>query len=219
MKILIVEDDVKLNQLYSTALAMDGHTVISVFDGKEGLVESEKNHYDLIISDVMMKNIDGFTFIKKIRESNNSTHVIMLTAMSQDSDKIEGLNNGADEYLTKPISLKELQARVNAIARRKNLYKKTTISLKNTTLDVNVLELRSVNSVSLSHYEAEILKILMNNSSNIVSSKKIRDSVFDKESDSEMLLFINISYLEDKLKHIGSELIIKGSLLEGYCIV
>jgi DNA-binding response OmpR family regulator len=118
MRILVIEDEVKLAGHLSRALEYDGHEVRVVHDGKVGFIESRDGNYDLLVLDVELPRMDGFEILKKLRASGVSTRILMLTARSENPDKIAGLTGGADDYLTKPFAMNELIARVNALGRR-----------------------------------------------------------------------------------------------------
>ena len=118
MRILLAEDEAALSKAYAQVLIMQGYEVEPVYDGEAALEAANSGTYDLMIFDVMMPKMSGLEVLRALREAGNTTYVIMLTAMSELDDKIEGLESGADEYLTKPIPLKELAARVRSLERR-----------------------------------------------------------------------------------------------------
>jgi Response regulators consisting of a CheY-like receiver domain and a winged-helix DNA-binding domain len=118
MRILVVEDEVKLAAHLSRALEYDGHEVRVVHDGKVALVEARDGNYDLLVLDVELPRMDGFEILKQLRSDGVSTRILMLTARSENPDKVAGLTSGADDYVTKPFAMNELLARVNAVGRR-----------------------------------------------------------------------------------------------------
>ena len=115
MRILLAEDEAQLNRVILAALEHDGYQVDSVFNGQEALNLANQNTYNVIILDIMMPIMTGLEALKEIRATGNTTHVIMLTAMAEVDDRVTGLDAGADDYLTKPFSLKELLARLRSI--------------------------------------------------------------------------------------------------------
>src|SRR5258705_13688288 len=117
MRILVIEDEVKLAAHLSRALEYDGHEVRVVHDGKVALVEARDGNYELLVLDVELPRVDGFEILKKLRSCAVPTRILMLTARSENPDKIAGLTGGADDYLTKPFAMNELLARVNALGR------------------------------------------------------------------------------------------------------
>ena len=122
MKLLLVEDNTQLNKALSTLLKRNSYIVDSALDGEEALLYIEKYSYDVIILDIMLPRINGLEVLKKMRNNNIQTPVIMLTAKSTVDDKIKGLDFGADDYLTKPFNSDELLARIRALGRRKADY-------------------------------------------------------------------------------------------------
>src|SRR5262249_44942064 len=118
MRILVIEDEVKLATHLSRALETDGHEARVVHDGKVALVEARDGNYDLLVLDVELPRMDGFEILKQLRSCGVATRILMLTARSENQDKIAGLTGGADDYLTKPFATNEFLARVNALGRR-----------------------------------------------------------------------------------------------------
>src|SRR6266550_3595276 len=114
MRILVIEDEVKLAAHLSRALEHDGHEVRVVHDGKVALVEARDGNYDLLVLDVELPRMDGFEILKQLRSDGVSARILMLTARSENPDKVAGLTGGADDYVTKPFAMHELLARVNA---------------------------------------------------------------------------------------------------------
>lgn len=172
VKILVVEDDVHIAELVTINLQDDQTTLKCCYHGNEGFIEASKNEYDLIILDLMLPGKKGIDICRELRASNINTPILMLTSKSDEIDKILGLETGADDYMTKPFSIRELQARVKAILRRRSLDTTTT---KNTN-DLPVLthkdlvitqELRKVElngeRLNLTPKEFELLCLLSNN--------------------------------------------------------
>ena len=137
MKILLAEDETQLNRVITVALEREGYSVDSVFNGQDAVEKAKSNHYHLMIFDIMMPIKTGIEALKEIRQAGNTTHVIMLTAMAEVDDRVTGLDAGADDYLTKPFSLKELLARLRSTARRLEDYTPDTVELGNTRLDID----------------------------------------------------------------------------------
>jgi DNA-binding response OmpR family regulator len=118
MRILLAEDEEQLARVLKMAMTSSGYTVDAVDNGQKAVDLAKENAYDVIILDIMMPVKDGITALKEIRESGNQTYVIMLTAMAEVDDRVNGLDSGADDYITKPFSLKELLARLRSLERR-----------------------------------------------------------------------------------------------------
>lgn len=122
MRILLAEDEKQLNRVLTVAMTSQGYDVDSTFNGQEAVEMAQRKAYDVMIFDIMMPIKDGLTAVKEIRASGDKTYIIMLTAKSEIDDKVRGLDDGADDYLTKPFSLKELLARLRSKERREDSY-------------------------------------------------------------------------------------------------
>ena len=161
MRILLAEDEEALSKAYAQVLIMQGYEVEPVYDGKAALEAANSGTYDLMIFDVMMPKMSGLEVLRALREAGNTTYVIMLTAMSELDDKVEGLEMGADEYLTKPIPLKELAARVRSLERRIDTnYNENVLTFGSVKLNVSQQELSAKNSIILAGKETKLWKFL-----------------------------------------------------------
>ena len=184
MKLLIVEDDRKIADSLKKGLVNEGYTVEVSYDGEEGLELAEISKPDLIILDRLLPKVDGIKFIERLRNQNIPTPILMLSALGQTEEKIEGLNTGADDYLSKPFSFDELLARIKSLLRRPQEYTGDEIKIKNITLDLqNYLVKIDSNIVSLSKKEFQLLEFLIRNKNKIVSKDKIIDNVWEYDSD------------------------------------
>lgn len=212
MKILLAEDEVGLSKAYAQVLIMQGYEVEQVYDGKAALESANSGTYDLMIFDVMMPKMSGFEVLKALREAGNTTYVIMLTAMSELDDKIEGLELGADEYLTKPIPLKELVARIRSLERRIDTnYNENVLTFGSVKLNVSQQELSAKNSIILAGKETKLMEVLMLNKNKKLSTEYIYNHVWSKDDDSDAgYVWIYISYLKQKLKAINANVDILG---------
>ena len=212
MKILLAEDEVGLSKAYAQVLIMQGYEVEQVYDGKAALEAANSSTYDLMIFDVMMPKMSGFEVLKALREVGNTTYVIMLTAMSELDDKIEGLELGADEYLTKPIPLKELVARIRSLERRIDTnYNENVLTFGSVKLNVSQQELSAKNSIILAGKETKLMEVLMLNKNKKLSTEYIYNHVWSKDDDSDAgYVWIYISYLKQKLKAINANVDILG---------
>ena len=212
MKILLAEDEVGLSKAYAQVLIMQGYEVEQVYDGKAALEAANSGTYDLMIFDVMMPKMSGFEVLKALREAGNTTYVIMLTAMSELDDKIEGLELGADEYLTKPIPLKELVARIRSLERRIDTnYNENVLTFGSVKLNVSQQELSAKNSIILAGKETKLMEVLMLNKNKKLSTEYIYNHVWSKDDDSDTgYVWIYISYLKQKLKAINANVDILG---------
>lgn len=212
MRILLAEDELALSKAYAQVLIMQGYEVEQVYDGKEALEAANGGTYDLMIFDVMMPKMSGLEVLKALREAGNTTYVIMLTAMSELDDKVEGLELGADEYLTKPIPLKELAARVRSLERRIDTnYNENVLTFGSVKLNVSQQELSAKNSIILAGKETKLMEVLMLNKNKKLSTEYIYNHVWSKDDDSDTgYVWIYISYLKQKLKAINANVDILG---------
>ena len=175
MKILLAEDEPQLNHVITVALQSAKYDVDSVFNGQEAVNAASKNAYDAMIFDIMMPVMDGITALKKIREQGNKTYVMMLTAKSEVDDKVTGLESGADDYLTKPFSLKELIARLHSLERRSENYSTENLQYGDLKLNVSDQELVAHNSIRLANKETELLQYFLLNSCLLYTSDAADD--------------------------------------------
>ena len=216
MRILVVEDDKDLSSIITKVLKLEKYEVDQAFDGDEGLDFIHQLEYDLIIMDVMMPKLDGLSVVKQIREENNSTPVLILTARSMVDDKVMGLDSGADDYLTKPFVVKELLARIRALTRRNNNVI-ASLSYKDITLDPNTYELKSKDVARLTAKEYKLMEFLIKNQGIFVSTEKIMSSVWEYDSDCDVsVIWVFISSLRKHLEKVGSNVTIKASRGIGY---
>ena len=213
MKILLAEDEQQLSRVLETAMTHEGYQVDTAFDGQEAVDLAKENAYDLMILDIMMPVKTGIEALKEIRQTGNTTHVIMLTAMSEVDDKVTGLDAGADDYLTKPFSLKELLARLRSMSRRVATFTPNLLQIGQTSLNVGEHELISFNSIRLAGKESRMMEFLMLNAQKSLSTQEIFRHVWSKDEDEDLdegFVWIYISYLRQKLKAIHADLAILG---------
>lgn len=180
MRILIVEDEQDLNHIITKKLTKDGYTVDSCYDGEEALHILSYTEYDGIILDVMMPKIDGFEVIKQLRESDNHTPILLLTAKDTVPDKVYGLDLGANDYLVKPFSFAELTARIRSMTRKTigkatNIYTLADLTLNSETRTVT----RSGNPIILSAKEFSLLEYMIRNKGIVLSREKIENNIWN----------------------------------------
>ncbi len=207
MKILLIEDEVQLSDALVNILKKEKYQVTPIYDGEEGLYYAISNSYDLIILDVILPHRNGFSILEEIRKAKVGTPVLMLTALTQESDKIKGFDLGADDYLPKPFSMAELLARIKALLRRKGEYiSDNTISLGNLTLHLKSYELSTpTNSIKVSAKECELLRFLLSNPKFIATRDDLINKVwgFDTEIESNSIE-VYMSFLRKKLLFLKS---------------
>jgi DNA-binding response OmpR family regulator len=182
MKILIVEDEPQMRMGLRKNLEFEGYQVEEAVDGEDGLKKILENNYDIIILDVMMPKLNGFDVCKKVRESDNMVPIIMLTAKGEEIDKVLGLELGADDYITKPFSLRELITRIKVILRRCA----TDDQIKDETISIGQLSVNFVScnaqvknkKVPMTYREMEILKFLWQHKNETVSRDDVLNNVW-----------------------------------------
>ena len=211
MKILLAEDTRDMNHVLTAALTHEGYDVDSAFDGEEALDFVRTNGYDAMVLDIMMPKKDGLQVLKELREENIVTPVLLLTAKAEVDDRVNGLDAGADDYLTKPFAMKELLARVRAMTRRKTEYAAKKLQYGDFSLDDEKFELSCENSVRLSVKEFELLQALILNQSHKVSTQYLLEHVWNGvEEAGPDTVWLYISYLRGKLRSVASNVEIEG---------
>lgn len=211
MKILLAEDTRDMNHVLTAALTHEGYDVDSAFDGEEALDFVRTNGYDAMVLDIMMPKKDGLQVLKELREENIVTPVLLLTAKAEVDDRVNGLDAGADDYLTKPFAMKELLARVRAMTRRKTEYAAKKLQYGDFSLDDEKFELSCENSVRLSVKEFELLQVLILNQNHGVSTQYLLEHVWDgAEEAGPDTVWLYISYLRGKLRSVASNVEIEG---------
>ncbi len=217
MKILVIEDEKLLADSICELLESKGFEAEAVYNGKDGTEYAELGIYDLMILDVMMSEMDGYEVARRVRADRCGIPILMLTARSGIEDKIEGLNSGADYYLTKPFDSRELLACINALLRRQGAQI-NELSYGNTSLDLESGKLiRGEKSVRLSAREFDIMRILMQSKENNVSKETLLTKVWGYDSNAvENHVEVYVGFLRKKLLSIGSDLRIEAIRRLGY---
>jgi len=217
MKILIIEDEVLLAESLKALLENKGFEVEMVHDGESGEEYAELGIYDLLILDVMMPKMDGYEVARKVREKRCSTPILMLTAKSGIEDRIEGLNAGADYYLTKPFDTRELLACINALLRRQG-SQVNELTYGNTTLDLESARLIcGEKNIRLSSREFDVMRFLMQAKDNHVSKETLLTKVWGYDSNAvENHVEVYVGFLRKKLLSIGSDIKIEAVRRLGY---
>lgn len=212
MHILLAEDEKQLSHVLVTAMQASDYDVDAVFDGQAAVDYAKENAYDVIILDIMMPKKTGLEALKEIRAAGDRTYVMMLTAMAEVDDKVNGLDAGADDYLTKPFSLKELLARLRSLERRNEGLDTDVLHYGDITLDNNEQVLHSDNSISLSNKESRLLQYLILNANKELSVADILNHTWDDDDETadDQDVWFTISYLRQKLQSVNSQVMIKG---------
>ena len=217
MKILIIEDEKLLAESLKTLLETKGFQVEAVYDGETGAEYAELGVYDLLILDVMMPGMNGYEVARKVRASRCATPILMLTARSGLEDRIQGLNAGADYYLTKPFDSRELLACINALLRRQG-NQVDELAFGNTVLDLASGRLVcGEKAVRLSAREFDVMRLLLQSQDRNLSKEVILARVWGYDSNAvENHVEVYVGFLRKKLKSIGSNIAIVALRRMGY---
>lgn len=220
IKVLIVDDEPNIRDLLSTSLRFAGFSVHAVKNGAEAVYAAEKGEPDIILLDVMLPDMNGFSVTKKLRSMNINAPVLFLTARDETQDKVTGLTVGGDDYMTKPFSLDEVVARIHAILRRTK-----SAEVEESLLEVGEISINqdahevSVNGtiVELSPTEYKLLRFLMANANRVLTKAQILDHVWEYDFNGEMgIVESYVSYLRKKLDPLTSEPLIQTKRGVGY---
>ena len=221
MRVLIVEDEVRLAATLQDLLELNGYTADVCHDGERGLDNALTGIYDVILLDVMLPRMDGFTVLRKLRAERCAAPVLMLTARGDVTDRVTGLDSGADYYLTKPFDSKELLACIRALTRRQPELRTDDalhfgdLRLEQTTFTLSCGE----RSVRLSRKEFDMMELLMRNQKQILTKEQLLTKVWGYESDAEdNNVEVYISFLRRKLTHLRSRVKIRTIRMVGYCL-
>ena len=201
MRILVAEDERDLNRLATKKLALEGYSVDSCFNGEDALYYIESAEYDTVVLDVMMPKINGFDIVKKIRADKNETPILFLTARDAVSDRVTGLDAGANDYLVKPFAFDELLARIRVLTREKVGAASNIFTVADLTVDLKSYKVtRGECSISLSPKEFAVLEYLIRNTGIVLSREKIENNIwnFDYVGGSNVV-DVYIRYLRKKI--------------------
>ena len=211
MRILLADDENELTEPVAAVLQKNNYSVDVVGNGSDACDYLSGASYDAAILDIMMPGMNGIDVLKKIRSEGSTLPVLLLTAKSQVDDRVEGLDAGADDYLTKPFAMKELLARLRSITRRTAETKELDLSFSDLTLNRKKSTLTGPGgSVELSSKEFQMLEMLMLNRDTYISQDTFMEKIWGLDSDTDdRVVFVYISYLRTKLKSIRSSVVIK----------
>ena len=202
--ILVIEDDKNLRKLITTCLKREKYNVYEAVDGMQALDVIEKNYINLIITDIMMPQMDGYELIKELREANYDTPILVVTAKSTIDDKKEGYKLGADDYMVKPIDVEELPLRVKALLKRTNTASEKKIKVGNLIIDYNQLSvIKSEKSYSLAQKEFYLLYKLISTPNVIYTRQEIMEEVWSLENESDFrTVDVHIKRIREKLRDV-----------------
>ena len=220
MRLLLVEDEKRMAQALCEILRQEKYEVDHFANGLDGLAAIESEIYDIIVLDVMLPGMNGFEIAKKARQNGVKTPILMLTAKAELDDKVEGLDSGADDYLTKPFMTKELLARLRALGRRNINTPDGTLTYGDISLDTNSSTLSctvSGQSVRLSEKEFRILEYLIANSGQILTREQLAVKIWGFDSEAEYNnVEVYMSFTRKKLTFIQAKTEIKAVRGIGY---
>lgn len=220
MRILIADDEQGIAKALKVILEKNKFAVDAVFNGTDALDYIMSTPYDAIVLDIMMPGLDGLTVLKRAREAGIRTPVMLLTAKSEISDRVAGLECGADDYLPKPFATAEFVARVRALTRRSESYTHSVITVGATQLDSGRYELRCGDkSAALSNKEHQLMELFMRSPRRVFSTEHIMELIwgFDAEAETDVI-WTYISFLRKKLRQIDSDAEIKTIRGAGYAL-
>ncbi len=221
--ILVVEDDKNLRKLITTCLKRDNYNPYEAKDGEEALNVLDENYIDLIITDIMMPNMDGYELTRELRKAKFNTPILMITAKNTLEDKKEGFNLGVDDYMVKPINIEELSLRVKALLKRANIANEKKITIGSLTIDYNGLSVvRGDKSYKLAQKEFYLLYKLLSTPNTIFTRQELMEEIWGMDNESDYrTIDVHIKRLREKLadvddfeietiRGIGYKLVIKG---------
>jgi DNA-binding response OmpR family regulator len=201
MRVLIIDDEVRLARHIVSALTAEGHNPVAVHDGQAGLDLAVEENFDLIVLDVGLPRLDGFEVLRRLRGCKISTRVLMLTARGEVSDRVAGLELGADDYLAKPFAMQELLARVRALSRRYS--DEPVLQLQVADLVINLADQsihRAATAIELSSRELTLLKVLMREPGRVFTRTELCERVWEREHEYDMkLVEVFVGRLRKKL--------------------
>lgn len=222
MRVLLVEDEKELARALAKMLTKDGYNVDCVNDGVDGLSFASTNMYDLILLDVIMPKMNGFEVLAELRRRKLDTPIIMLTALSDEKDKISGLDLGADDYVSKPFSFNELSARMRAVLRRRGkLVSDNKLEYGGASLDLTTYVLSTQNGeISLTAKEFELLRYMFEYPNFVAAKEDLILKAWGMNSEFESNnLEVYMSFLRKKLSHLGAAFTIESVRGVGYKLV
>lgn len=219
MRLLLAEDEQMLSDALVAILTHSNYSVDAVYDGQEALDYLKAGgNYDAAILDVMMPKLDGLSVLRTIRSQGNPLPVLLLTARSEVDDRVEGLDSGADDYLTKPFATKELLARIRAMTRRQPDLTDTVLHFGDVSLERQSFILTGPQgSVRLAGKEFQMVEMLMTNPNQVIATERFLEKIWGYDSEAEInVVWVNLSGLRKKLQSIGSAVRIRAARGVGY---
>lgn len=220
MRLLLAEDEKALAKALKAILERSNYSVDAVYDGEAALEYMAAGNYDGIILDIMMPKKDGLTVLKEIRKKGSKIPVLLLTAKGEVDDKVEGLDAGANDYLTKPFHAKELLARLRAMTRVQMESEDSQLKAGNVTLDRATFEFTtSKGSIRLANKEYQMMEFLMSNPGHLISSERFFEKIWGYDSEAELnVVWVYLSNLRKKLSSLDADIQIRATRNAGYSL-
>lgn len=218
MRLLLAEDEKELSKALVAILKHNHYSVDAVYNGQDALDYLAAGVYDGVLLDIMMPKVDGITVLKTIRSAGNTVPVLLLTAKSEIDDRVEGLDNGADDYLTKPFAMRELLARIRAMTRRRTEQTDSILSFGDVSLNCISFEAATEKaSIRLANKEFQILEMLMEHPRQVISAEQLMEKIWGFDSDTELnTVWVYLSNLRKKLASIHAHIQIRAARNLGY---
>lgn len=220
MKLLYAEDEMSMSEAVVDILKYHNYIVDAVYNGADAYDYASSEHYDGIILDIMMPGLSGIEVLEKLRKSGNKTPVLLLTAKAEVEDRVEGLDAGADDYLPKPFSMKELLARVRAMLRRRENFTPNILTVGNISLNMQSYELSgNGQSFVLPKLEYQMMELFMLNKGIYLSTEDLLVKVWGYDTDAEIgVVWVYVSYLRKRLIALDANVEIKAKRNIGYTL-
>jgi DNA-binding response OmpR family regulator len=218
MKVLLIEDSERMARSLQKGLGEEMFVVDHAADGRDGLGMARSGEYDIVLLDVNLPGLDGFSIIRELRKSRSDVPVIMVTARDSVADRIEGLNGGADDYITKPFSFEELLARIRAVMRRPGARSQPVLKFEDIELDpASGRATRAGRGLDLSAREFALLHAFMKSPGQVLTRSRLYEAVWQEQYDgASNVLDVYINYLRNKLEEHGGSRVIHTLRGRGY---
>ena len=220
MRLLLAEDERTLSDALTAILTHANYSVDAVYDGQEALDYLEYGEYDGVILDIMMPKKDGLTVLRTIRAAGNAVPVLLLTAKGEIDDRVDGLDAGADDYLTKPFAAKELLARIRAMTRRQPALRDNDLRCGNVSLSRTDYTLSGPDGTAkLANKEFQMLEMLMMNPAQVIATERFLEKIWGYDSEAEInVVWVGLSSLRKKLASVGADVGIRANRGLGYAL-
>lgn len=220
MRILLAEDEKEMSNALVAILKHNNYSIDAVYNGADALDYGLSENYDVMILDIMMPKMSGLEVLQNLREKGIHTPILMLTAKTQIEDRIQGLDMGADDYLSKPFAMGELLARVRAMSRRKSEFTPNLLVVGNISLNKENFELsNSISALRLGNKEFQMMEMLMSNPKRLISTEQFMERIWGYDAEAEInVVWVYISYLRKKLASLDANIKIKAVRGIGYSL-